>query len=420
MWGESSSHDSTPASAERSVVFHLVLVTLAGDEIQLPIELQEFDRFNEFENAVLENLPQIGKHSTFGCELEFVSARTRKILVDPIWDTLQECNCFNLIVRQCFTQAEHKGQLRQRVKAISVPSDDNDRVLPHAFSHVSDIRHVMVETGVHTIGEAAWQSCQRLQIVKLPTTVVCPHDGVFQRCYELRVVLVPGCRQFGRSVFEECCSLSQVGAAEDTTNQLAPQAQVAPHAFERCSALRHFYFEKTEANPANCTRYVPEGCFLGSGIDHLDWPCDFNFVGPAACESCKRLQRVDLSRTDLTAIWGSTFARCSHLEQLSLSKRLRRIGQEAFLLCSSLREVHTPPALLYIAHRAFSGCTQLSRLLKMKDKTTWRGPYVESNTFEMCHQLDMPGRINLLPPNQGSSRTFNAEEFDDELRRNLH
>ena len=151
---------------ERSVVFHLVLVTLAGDEIQLPIELQEFDRFNEFENAVLENLPQIGKHSTFGCELEFVSARTRKILVDPIWDTLQECNCFNLIVRQCFTQAEHKGQLRQRVKAISVPSDDNDRVLPHAFSHVSDIRHVMVETGVHTIGEAAWQSCQRLQIVK--------------------------------------------------------------------------------------------------------------------------------------------------------------------------------------------------------------------------------------------------------------
>ena len=240
MLGEISSQDSTPASAERSIVLHVIPVTLAGEEIQLPIEFQEFDRFNEFENAVLENLPLIGMHSTFGCELEFVSMDSRKVLVDPIWDTLQECNSFNLIVRQCFTQAEHKGQLRRRVKAISVPSDDTDRVLPHAFSHVADIRHVRVEVGIHTIGEAAWQSCLRLQIVKLPNTVVCLQDGVFQRIYALRGVLAPGCKQFGRSVFEECCSLSQVGAAEDATNQLAPQAQVSPHAFERCSALRRW------------------------------------------------------------------------------------------------------------------------------------------------------------------------------------
>ena len=79
------------------------------------------DRFNEFENAVLENLPLIGMHSTFGCELEFVSMDTQKILADPIWNTLQECNCFNLIVRKSFTQAQHKGQLRRSAKAIQYP-----------------------------------------------------------------------------------------------------------------------------------------------------------------------------------------------------------------------------------------------------------------------------------------------------------
>ena len=104
MLGKLSSQDSTPASAERSIVFHLILVTLAGEEIQLPIELQEF------ENAVLESLPLIGKHSTFGCELEFVSMSAQKILADPIWDTLQECNRFSLVVRQCLIDAEHKGQ----------------------------------------------------------------------------------------------------------------------------------------------------------------------------------------------------------------------------------------------------------------------------------------------------------------------
>ena len=190
-----------------------------------------------------------------------------------------------------FRTAEQKGQLRQRAKGIFVPA--NDRVLPNAFSHISDIRHAQVETGVYTIGEAVWQSCQ-LQIVQPPDTV-CLQDGAFQKCHELRTVLVPGCKQFGRSVFEECCSLSQIGAAEDTNNLLAPNAQVSPHAFE-CLALRQVSFEKTEANPSNCTRYTPQGCFLGSDIDQFDLPGDFNFLGPAACENCK-LQRVDLSRT---------------------------------------------------------------------------------------------------------------------------
>lgn len=83
MWEEPSSQCSTPASEERAIVFHLVLVTLAGNEIQLAIDLREFDRLGEFENVVIENLPLMGEHSTFGCELEFVSSRTQKI-----WRTL--------------------------------------------------------------------------------------------------------------------------------------------------------------------------------------------------------------------------------------------------------------------------------------------------------------------------------------------
>ena len=64
---------SSRGSEERSVVMHLILITLAGEEMQLTVtvELQEFDRLNEFENAVLQQLPYIGESSTFGCELGF-------------------------------------------------------------------------------------------------------------------------------------------------------------------------------------------------------------------------------------------------------------------------------------------------------------------------------------------------------------
>ena len=85
---------------------------------------------------------------------------------------------------------------------------------------------------------------------------------------------------------------------------------------------------------------------------HIDW------------ERCLQLQSVDLSRTEISKMLGSTFAHSLHLQQLSLSSKLRRIGREAFLKCTLLREVRTPPTLLYIARRAFAGCMQLCTLHK--------------------------------------------------------
>ena len=119
----------------------------------------------------------------------------------------------------------------------------------------------------------------------------------FSRCYALRTVLAPGCKQFGAHAFEECCSLIQIGTHNDATNQLAPQAELMPRAFEKCTALRHLDLEKSAYNPARLTRVLPECCFLEAGLTTLTLPPDFTWIGPAACERCLQLQLVDLSHT---------------------------------------------------------------------------------------------------------------------------
>ena len=64
-------------------MLQLLLTTLAGEEIQVVIDLQEFDRLDEFETAVLEQLPTIGGHCAFGSELVFVHKDTGEILANP-------------------------------------------------------------------------------------------------------------------------------------------------------------------------------------------------------------------------------------------------------------------------------------------------------------------------------------------------
>ena len=95
------------------------------------------------------------------------------------------------MIRQCFSQAEHEGQRKTRAKAIRVPPIHTGRVLSHAFTHTNEVRHVQVEAGTHAIGEAAWQHCNGLQIVQLPSTVVCLQDGAFRRNYVLHTVHSP-------------------------------------------------------------------------------------------------------------------------------------------------------------------------------------------------------------------------------------
>ena len=119
--------------------------------------------------------------------------------------------------------------------------------------------------------------------------------------------------------------------------------------------------------------------------------------GFAACMSCRQLQIVDLSQTDVLEILGSTFAHCSQLQQLCLPRMLRTIEQEAFYKCTSLKEVSTPPSLLYIARHAFAGCTHLRIILKQGKSSTWRGTYAQSNAFDKCEHFDKPTWLRVLP-----------------------
>ena len=352
---------SSQWSDERSMVLHLIPTTLAGEETQLTIVCRD----------------------------------SQQKLVGPIWHTLRDSNCFTVISSPCFEEAEHKGQMQGDAKAIRVPFHATDRVLPQAFSHVAKVRHVQVDAGYRIIGEGAWRNCQHLQIVHLDSTVISLQTRVFCRCYALRKVLAPGCKQFGVQVFEECCSLIQIGIRNDATNQLAPQAELMPRAFEKCTALRQLDLEKSEYTPASLTRCLPECCFLEAGLTSLTLPPDCTWIGSAACERCLHLQSVDLSCTEITEIMGSAFAHCKHLRSLRLPHKLRIIEQEAFLKCTSLTEVSVPPTLLYFARRASAGCTQLNQFQRTGKCMTWRGTYSRVNAFLRCDNL---GVITLICP----------------------
>ena len=155
---------------------------------------------------------------------------------------------------------------RATPKAIRVPVNPRKEIADRAFYAAPMLRHVEVAAGIQHVGFAAWQGCQQLQIVKLPPSVLSLEDGAFQGCYVLREIMAPGCVQYSRRVFAECCSLSKVGIGQeaDDSNVLAPGAQLGRYAFESCLTLTSITFAMDQTNKS---RALPEGAFCGAGIE---------------------------------------------------------------------------------------------------------------------------------------------------------
>ena len=160
-------------------------------------------------------------------------------------------------------------------------------------------------------------------------------------------------------------------------------------------------------------------CFLEAGIVLLSLPPDFTWMGPAACERCARLQLVDLSRTEISEIMGSTFALLAFATAQSFQQTTKDWTRSFSEMHFAARGAHPANFAVYCS-TSFCGLHATLHIPQTGKRTTWRGPYAEANAFDKCGHFDIPKWIHLLPPNTNSGCDMWADDFCEELRKDLH
>ena len=232
------------AEWEEDSLLRLYLTTLAGTVIQLQVPLSIYHTWDMLEEYLVEHLPRHSLIDTFGCELTLLNMDTQVALQDPIQEELWKSNQFGLIVHDCLRVLENNKSLlgleyEDCPKAVKVPCSDLGILEDKAFHSTARVRHVSVEAGFSTINPQVWRYCHSLRVVKLPDTALVIGYAVFQGCYSLQTVEMPGCVELGVRAFAECCALESVGNITDGGSYLAIGAIVGQYAFEECAKLTH-------------------------------------------------------------------------------------------------------------------------------------------------------------------------------------
>lgn len=148
--------------------------------------------------------------------------------------------------------------------SVTLPSSVTS-IGPSAFGGCDNLQSIEIPEGVTTIGERAFFGCRDLSLVTLPSSLTSIGEEAFRACQSLKSITIPGgVENFGASAFSDCEALTRVTISEgvtgigdwafDTCGQITTVVlpstleSVGYYAFGGCDAVERVYYGGSAEN----------------------------------------------------------------------------------------------------------------------------------------------------------------------------
>ena len=274
---------------------------------------------------------------------------------------------------------------KEEVKVFIVKENAGKEIPDEIFS-VSNVRDtqlekVVIEDGVETIGASAFDFCQYLKEVTLPSTLKVIEEGAFATTQISKIELPDGLTTIGNSAFLSCSELTEVEIPNTVTS-------IGTKAFDGCSSM-----EKVKLSD-NITIIGEETFFSCSNLTEIEIPESVTEIADQAFQNCSSLKKATIPE-GVTSIGMNTFYNCS-LEEITFPSTLATIGDRAFWGCK-FKELVIPKSVTSrgLGSYAFQGCDKLEKV-SIEEGTL---KVVSAYAFQNCENLKeviLPSNITVI------------------------
>ena len=214
-------------------------------------------------------------------------------------------------------------------------------------SYDASVKSLVLEKGMTSIGDYAFQYCSSLTDVTIPDSVTSIGNLAFDGCSSLTSVTIPdSVTSIGGYAFQDCSSLTQVTIPDSVTS-------IGYRAFSSCDSL-------TSVTIPNSVTFIESYVFSGcDSLAGVTIPNSVTSIGQYAFSDCRSLASVDIPDS-VTSIGNSTFSGCSSLASVTIPDSVTSIGGAVFKDCSNLANVTIPDSVTSIGVAAFWDCSSLT------------------------------------------------------------
>lgn len=265
-----------------------------------------------------------------------------------------------------------------------------------AFNSCDRLSQVSMPNSITKIGYSSFSQCQVLNSIKLSDNLVSIGSYAFYSCTSLTDIKLPNkLKDIGDAAFDGCYALTQITIPNSVEH-------IGIYAFDQCGLYINnnwnenngFYIDDCliKANIENTgqyaikegTRLIADNAAQNASMSSILFPNTISFIGVNAFHSCTHLKSVIIPK-NVKVLGNGAFYRCTSLEKVIVSEGVEAIGKSSFGDCFNLSIVQLPASLKIIGSSAFSimgGLSQLKEII-IPNNVTSIGDYA----FNNCRNL---------------------------------
>ena len=225
------------------------------------------------------------------------------------------------------------------------------------YFYKHDIKTVIIEEGVTSIGGCAFDGCSGLTSATIPNSVTSIGESAFFNCSGLTSVTIPNSvTSIGERAFDRCSGLASVTIPNSVTS-------IESFAFSGCSGLTSITVAQGNTkydSRDNCNAIIESASNkLIAGCKTTIIPNGVTSIGSDAFNGCSGLTSITIPNS-VTSIGIDAFSGCTGLTSITIPNSVTSIGERAFYFCSGLTSVNIPNSVTSIGYRAFERCSGLT------------------------------------------------------------
>ena len=219
------------------------------------------------------------------------------------------------------------------------------------------IKTLIIDEGVTSIGDRAFQDCRNLSNVKLPNSLTLIYNDAFSNCTSLASVIIPdSVTSIGDDAFLGCISLKSIEISDNNKNYSSVDGVL----FNKNKSVLVIY-------PAGKTDSV------------YSIPNSVTSIGNSAFSECTNLSNITITDS-VISIGDFAFSNSTSLRSVTIPDSVTIIGVSAFYDCKNLINVTLPDSITSIDYSVFSDCTSLTNIT-IPDSVTSIG----NDAFYSCY-----------------------------------
>ena len=259
-----------------------------------------------------------------------------------------------------------------KLTSITIP-DSVTSIREMAFAYCFSLTSIIIPNSVKSIGESAFLQCNSLTKITIPDNIKSIQHHTFDFCAKLKRITIPrSVESIGDLAFSCCSSLSSVVISDGVTS-------IGDWAFEGCKPLTSIII------PDSVTS-IGENAFIGCGSlasivvaggnTVYDSRENCNAIIETATNTLIRGCQTSLIPNSVESIGMGAFSGCTSLTSITIPDSVTSIGAEAFRHCDSLESITIPASVRSIERMAFDWCKKLNSI-------TFQGTIVQWEEIEL-------------------------------------